>query len=111
LRYSTDDMLKYVMHQLDERDAAVSLSHQSTWDTLDKQQSIGFFWIASKVDGGRRLRYSGSTPGFTSFCDLYPEQRIGIVLLANNCDAGSQDRLKKASEEIDAAIPATAVLR
>ena len=111
LRYSADDMLKYVMHQLDERDAAVALSHRSTWDTLDKEQSIGFFWIASKVDGGRRLRYSGSTHGFTSFCDLYPEQRIGIVLLANNCDAGSQDRLKKASEEIDAAILATAVLR
>jgi serine-type D-Ala-D-Ala carboxypeptidase/endopeptidase len=104
LRYSTADMLKYAAYQLDERREAVALCHRSTWDTLDKQQSIGFFWITSGIKRGRRLRYSGSTPGFTSFCDLYPEQDVGIVLLANNSDEGAQDRLKKVSEEIDEAI-------
>src|SRR5262249_50624106 len=54
LRYSTADMLKYVVYQLDERQEVVALCHRSTWDTLDKQQSIGFFWIASKIQGGRR---------------------------------------------------------
>jgi serine-type D-Ala-D-Ala carboxypeptidase/endopeptidase len=111
LRYSTADMVKYVAHELDEQDQDVALSHRSTWETLDKQQSIGFFWIASKADGGRRLRYSGGTRGFSSFCDLYPEQKVGVVLLANNSDAGAQDRLKAASERIIEAIRKSAVRR
>jgi len=111
LQYSASDMVRYVAHQLDEQDEAVALSHKSTWDTLDKQQSIALFWIGSKVEGGRRLRYSGGTPGFTSFCDLYPDQKLGIVLLANNSDEQAQDRLKKASESIVEAIRTSASQR
>lgn len=103
-RYNLPDLLKYAAHQLDEEDEAVALSHQSTWDTLDKQQSIGFFWIVSKVEGGRRLRYSGGTSGFSSYCGIYPERKLGIVLLANNASETAQDRLLKISEKIAEAI-------
>jgi serine-type D-Ala-D-Ala carboxypeptidase/endopeptidase len=103
-RYNMPDLLKYAAHQLDEEDEAVALSHKSTWDTLDKQQSIGFFWIASRVEDGRRLRYSGGTSGFSSFCGLYPERKLGIVLLANNASETAQDRLLMISEKIAEAI-------
>ena len=78
----------------------VELSHQMTWQTLDKQVAIDFYWIMSHDDHGRRLRYSGGTRGFSSFCDLYPDEKIGIILLANNSSLDAQDRLKEISERI-----------
>lgn len=100
LRYSLTDMMKYVAYQVNETDKAVRLSHQPTWGTPDNQ-AIGLTWIMSKtVDSKRRLRQSGGTFGFASFCDLYPGQQTGIVLLANESDQTTQDRLKDISEKI-----------
>lgn len=101
LSYSAADMLKYAAYQLAEPDAAVRLSHQGTWFTLDRKLSIGFFWIIGQTPtGGRRLRYSGGTYGFSSFCDLYPEERLGVVLLSSVADPSAQDDLQALSETL-----------
>jgi serine-type D-Ala-D-Ala carboxypeptidase/endopeptidase len=104
LRYSTADMLKYVAYQLDEEQKPVKLSHQPTWQTLDNKLAIDFYWIASHDNHGHRLRYSGSTPGFNSFCDLYPEEKIGVVLLVNRFSSNAEDQLKEISERIVATM-------
>lgn len=104
LRYSTADMLKYVAYQLNEKDEAVNLSHQLTWGSPDNT-ALALNWLVSKtIDSRRRLRQSGGTFGFASYCDLYPDQDLGIVLFANESDQTTQDRLKAISDHIVKAI-------
>jgi D-alanyl-D-alanine-carboxypeptidase/D-alanyl-D-alanine-endopeptidase len=93
-RYSMADMMKYAALQLDERDPAVALSHKGSWFTLDRKTYIGLTWIVSEVpEGGRLIRYSGGTWGFSSAMMLFPERRLAIVLMANNASDTAQDRL------------------
>ena len=100
LRYSTDDMLRFAMWQVVERDASVKLAHQPTWTTLDKRAAVAFYWIIEESPQGRRLRYSGGTYGFASVCDLYPERQVAVVLLANKAADGAQESLRALSAKI-----------
>ncbi|WP_230687619.1 serine hydrolase domain-containing protein [Hymenobacter ruricola] len=103
LRYSPADLLRYVAYQLDEKQPAVALSHRATWGTA--AQGVALNWLVSQtLDSHRRLRHSGGTFGCASYCDLYPEQRTGLVLLANESDAGTQDALKALSQQILVAL-------
>lgn len=107
LSYTAADMLKYAAYQLAEPDAAMRLSHQGTWFTLDRKLSVGFFWIIGETPtGGRRLRYSGGTYGFSSFLDLYPEDRLGLVLLSSVAAPSAQDDLQALSEALVARLRA-----
>ncbi|MFD2935918.1 serine hydrolase [Spirosoma flavum] len=104
LRYSTTDLLKYAAYQLDESNEAVKLSHQSTWGNADNQ-SFGLNWFLNKtIDSKRRIEHSGGTFGFASFCDLYPDQKTGLVLLANDADQSTQNQLDELSKKIMAVL-------
>jgi len=100
LRYSTEGLLNYAAWQMVERDASVKLAHQPTWMTPDKRQAVGFYWIIDQSPAGRRLKYSGSTYGFASVCDLYPDARVAVVLLANKAADDAQDTLRAMSAKI-----------
>ncbi|CAN5220699.1 serine hydrolase domain-containing protein [soil metagenome] len=83
LRYSAADMARYIAGQLAARDPALKLTHQPAWGSPDSG-AIGFHWnIAKTVDSQTYLRHSGGTFGFSAYCDFYPDQDYGIVLLAN----------------------------
>lgn len=108
LRYSTDDLLKFAAWQLAERDASVKLAHKPTWSTTDGRQSVGFFWLMGESQHGRRLYHSGLTYGFASTCELYPDAKIAVVLLANKATDGAQESLRALSKQIVALLrPAT----
>jgi len=94
LRYSTDDLLRYASWQLVERDASVKLAHQSTWDTPNGRQSVAMFWIRSETPQGRRLYFSGSTWGFASCVELYPDAQLALVLLSNKDASDGQEGLR-----------------
>ncbi|HEY6125846.1 MAG TPA: serine hydrolase domain-containing protein [Steroidobacteraceae bacterium] len=100
LRYSTDDLLKYAAWQMVERDASVKFAHKPTWTTQDKRESVGIFWVIGESAAGRRLQYSGGTYGFASFCDLYPDAKVAIVLLSNKAADGAQGTLRALSAKI-----------
>jgi CubicO group peptidase (beta-lactamase class C family) len=100
LRYSTDDLLKYAAWQMVERDASVKFAHRPTWTTRDKRESVGLFWIIGDSPAGRRVQYAGGTYGFASFCDLYPDARVAVVLLANKAADGAQGTLRAMSAKI-----------
>jgi D-alanyl-D-alanine-carboxypeptidase/D-alanyl-D-alanine-endopeptidase len=104
LRYSADDLLKFAAWQLVERDASVKLAHQPTWATPDGRQSVGFFWIMGDSAYGLRLMQSGSTYGFTSLCELYPEAKVAVVLLSNKSADGAQESLRALSARIIALL-------
>ena len=83
LRYCAADMARYIAGQLAARDPAIALTHQPAWGSTDSG-AIGFHWnIAKTVDSQTYLRHSGGTFGFSAYCDFYPGQDYGIVLLAN----------------------------
>ena len=93
LRYSAADMARYIAGQLAARDPAMKLTHQPAWGSPDVG-AIGFHWnIAKTVDSQTYLRHSGGTFGFSAYCDFYPGQDYGIVLLANRSGA-IQDALQ-----------------
>jgi CubicO group peptidase (beta-lactamase class C family) len=102
LRYSVDDLLRYASWQLVERDASVKLAHQPLWSTPDGRASVGFYWIVGESPLGRRLTFSGTTYGFASYADLYPDARVAVVLLSNKNTEGAQESLRALSANIAA---------
>jgi len=107
---NVDDMLKYIRYQLDERNAAVKLSHRITFGDSAGGEAYAFNWRVDKnAKGYRQLSHSGGSPGFSSFVLLYPDQQTGLVLLANESDQGAQEELEKAAKKIAYALFKTAV--
>ncbi len=100
LRYSTEDLLRFASWQVVERDASVKFAHKPTWQTADRRQGVGFYWIIEDSPQGRRLRYSGGTFGFASMCDLYPDAGVAVVLLSNKAADGAQESLRALSAKI-----------
>ncbi len=100
LRYSTEDLLTFASWQVVERDASVKLAHRPTWSTPDGRRGVAFFWIVGDSPHGRRLQHSGSTFGFASFCDLYPEAKLAVVILSNKDADGAPDSLRAMSARI-----------
>jgi CubicO group peptidase (beta-lactamase class C family) len=94
LRSSVSDMLKYIRYHLNEGDEVIRLSHQTTWGDI-KYYASGLNWQMNKTSAGhRRIWQSGGSFGFSSYCVIYPELRLGIVLLSNESDQNSQGTIK-----------------
>lgn len=87
LHYSTTDMARYIAAHLAASDPAIALTHQPLFGSPEVNE-IGFHWVIGKTaDSQRYLRHSGGTFGFSSYCDFYPAQRYGVVVLANSSNA------------------------
>lgn len=81
-----EDMLKYTVYQLAEKDAAVKLSHRVIYGNVD-QNAKGLQWDIGKTrNWDYYIRADGGTEGFRTFCALYPNEGTGIVLLSNQTD-------------------------
>lgn len=93
------DMTKYIKFQLDETSKPVRLSHQKTVET--SQDVVGLNWHIDKTAiGDREIWHTGGTFGFSSYTVLYPERKLGVVLLANESDGSTQGRLVAIAREI-----------
>jgi CubicO group peptidase (beta-lactamase class C family) len=100
LRSSVSDMLKYAKYHLNEDDQVIRLSHQTTWGDI-KYYASGLNWQMNKTSAGhRRIWQSGGSFGFSSHCVIFPELRLGIILLSNESDQNSQGRLSAMADEI-----------
>lgn len=97
LRYSTADMAKFLSAQLAAADPAMQLSQRPEWGNIDTS-AVGFNWrIGKTVDGKRRLSHTGGTFGFSSYIEMYPELRYGVVLLTNRAGT-AQSQLQTLAE-------------
>src|SRR5258708_1862446 len=56
--------------------------------------------IPQHENGDHQLWCDGTTLGFSSYLVIYPELNSGIVLLANECDASTPDKLGGIAYEI-----------
>jgi CubicO group peptidase (beta-lactamase class C family) len=86
------DMLKYIQANLTEKDPAVRLTHQVTFDD-GNGTTIGLNWMMGKDDDGSPDIFHGgqASAGFTSQCVFYPREQTGYVLFVN--EMISQSRL------------------
>ena len=101
---TTSDMLQYLKFHLDENNGVFALSHKITMGDINNY-AIGLNWqeqMTSKKQ--KKIWQSGGTFGFSSYCVIYPERNVGIVLLTNESDARSQGGLEGIAEEIVAQL-------
>lgn len=104
LHSSVSDMLKYIEFQLNESNNAVKLSHQVTYGSMD-DVATGLYWSMDKAPNGiRDVWHSGGTFGFSSFCLISLESNFGVVLLSNEADPETQNRIGRMAAEIKTAI-------
>jgi D-alanyl-D-alanine-carboxypeptidase/D-alanyl-D-alanine-endopeptidase len=100
LKSSLADMLTYMKYQLEEKNAVVTMSHKPTWGKPEST-AVGLVWYTkTNFDGKRDIWESGSTGGHSCLIDMYPERNFGIVILTNESDRESQDRITDMAETI-----------
>jgi D-alanyl-D-alanine-carboxypeptidase/D-alanyl-D-alanine-endopeptidase len=86
IRSTMGDMLKYMHYQLQEKDAAVKMTHRVLYGSIDEGATC-FQWTAGKTwNWDFYWRTDGGTAGFRTFYTLYPDHDLGIVLLSNQTD-------------------------
>lgn len=97
LKSTTHDMTKYISENIDESDEAIKLSHQSTHEM--GEEGIGLGWkIRRGSRGDTQLWHDGGEPGFSSYCVIVPQRKLGIICLANQ--SGRQFQLTEMSAKI-----------
>lgn len=80
------DMLSYMYYQLHSKDEAVQLTHRILYGNID-DNAHGFQWEIGKTwNWDYYFRGDGGTNGFRSFCVMYPDYGVGIILLSNEMD-------------------------
>jgi serine-type D-Ala-D-Ala carboxypeptidase/endopeptidase len=96
IKSTVGDMLKYLQLNIDETDPAIVLAHQPVSKVTEEgADSIGLFWFIKKSPQSARIIYhSGGSFGTTSYCEIRPGEKNGIVLLANDASAGTEQQLK-----------------
>lgn len=99
--YSTvSDMMSYLKFHLDESNEVVSMSHRVTTGNI-KDYAVGLNWqeqLTSRRQ--KKIWQSGGTFGFSSYCVIYPELKIAIVMLTNESDQRAQGEMEEMANKI-----------
>jgi D-alanyl-D-alanine-carboxypeptidase/D-alanyl-D-alanine-endopeptidase len=100
LKSTITDIAKYTRYQLDEKDAAVRMTHRVVWGD-PHQFALGMNWFLDVTgDGKRQVNDDGTTFGFTTYILLYPRIKYGVALLSNEYDNDSNTKLGNLVERI-----------
>jgi CubicO group peptidase (beta-lactamase class C family) len=94
------DMLYYLKFHLNELDEVVALSHMITRGKIN-EYAIGLNWqMKLNANKKKMIWQSGGTFGFSSYCVIYPELNMGIILLTNESDRTAQGELEEIAEKV-----------
>jgi D-alanyl-D-alanine-carboxypeptidase/D-alanyl-D-alanine-endopeptidase len=100
---NAEDMVRYIGWQLDESDPVIRQSHSAIFGGGDNVQE-GMVWNMTREGGERKIWESGGAFGMASQLVLYPESKIGIVILANDGGFSTQEELGEMAKKIRAAL-------
>lgn len=101
LKSTIADQLRYLEWNADESDPVVALAHRATFRKTDERgDNIGLYWFLNRKNGKRFIRHGGGSFGTTSFELLYPEEKVGVVLLANDADSSTEEMLSQIAEKL-----------
>jgi CubicO group peptidase (beta-lactamase class C family) len=101
---NAEDMVRYIGWQLDESDPVIRQSHSAIFGIGQNVQE-GMVWNMNREGGERKLWESGGAFGMASQLVLYPESKLGIIVLANDGGFSTQDELGTLATKIRAAMP------
>ena len=82
LQASMSDMMSY-LERLTSGEVPSLNKAMELRKSLPGQRGIGLAWMHYNVDGRDLVWHDGRTAGFSSFIGLMPEEKLGIVILAN----------------------------
>ncbi|MEO8453028.1 MAG: serine hydrolase domain-containing protein [Gemmatimonadota bacterium] len=99
IRSTATDMVKYLGWHLHERDPIVIRAHQPLVGNPKSGRGINW-WIDTTSSGSRRLAMSGGVFGMSSNLALFPEGKIGLILMTNEGCLDSQGALGKVAERV-----------
>jgi CubicO group peptidase (beta-lactamase class C family) len=99
---NAEDMVRYIAWQLDESDPLIRQSHSAIFGSDDQVQE-GMVWYMTQEGGERKIWESGGAFGMASELVLYPESKIGIILLANDGGFSTQEELGTLAKNLRAA--------
>lgn len=107
IKSSLADMLKYARWHLDESDSVIKISHAPTWQRGNYWAALN--WQVIETAKNRRVIWqSGDVSGFASYCVLYPESKMAIVVLTNEEDHTAPGRIEKMINEIAGSLDTNA---
>ena len=86
IRSTTGDMLKFLAAQLglqkSDLDAAIAMTQQVQYENPETQPyDLGLGWMLQR--NGKIIWHNGGTGGYSSFCGMLTEKKIGVVVLGN----------------------------
>jgi len=82
IKSTAKDMLIYLKQNLEEKDEAIKLSHQPTFD---RGNITGMGWQIIKTKQANTLVWhNGGTFGFSSFCGFIKEKNCAVIVLSNS---------------------------
>jgi CubicO group peptidase (beta-lactamase class C family) len=82
IKSTTSDMINYMRYNINEFDAAVKLSHRSTYSN---GSNVALAWHIIKTKLGNELVWhNGATFGYSSFCGFIKEKKCALVVLSNS---------------------------
>jgi len=94
------DMLKYIKMHLNEKNSIINLCHRATFGDTNSS-AMGLFWeITRRPDGKLIIWHAGATFGFSSYCALFPYLNLGIIVLSNEYDMRSLEKLAYLANKI-----------
>lgn len=106
LRYSAEDMAKFLQAELASGDEAIRLTQKPVVGRPETG-AVGLNWqISRNVEGALKLNASGGTSGGASYIEIYPERGEGIVLLANR-SGETEGRLYELADTLFSAVEGT----
>jgi serine-type D-Ala-D-Ala carboxypeptidase/endopeptidase len=107
LKSTLPDMMAYARWQAAEQDPAVRLSHQPTWHNDD--YAVGLNWQMVSSGTRRVIFQDGAVAGFASLLAILPESGIAVVLMSNELDSGTLNRLRTVANGITKALDTNAL--
>lgn len=82
IRSTSEDMLKYLTYNLEEKDAVAQLVHKITFNN---KETVALSWFLKKTKAANTLIWhNGATYGFSSFCGFIKEKNCSVVILSNS---------------------------
>lgn len=86
LKSNVSDMLKYLKYQSESKDEVTKLTHRITSGDIDKEAHAMQWTLGKLWNWEYYLTTDGGTDGFRSFCIIYPDYNISLIILSNQND-------------------------
>jgi D-alanyl-D-alanine-carboxypeptidase/D-alanyl-D-alanine-endopeptidase len=99
IRSTTNDMAMFLKWQMNENDAWVKESHSLLQGDLF-YYARGYNWNMELKNGRKKIWQSGGTFGMSSAMIMYPHEKLGFVLLANDACMDTQGKLSIIAETV-----------